>query len=274
MPLPGTRMDFALHSTISTGSSRNVIARLTGSKHPDEAIIYSAHWDHLGTRRDGTGDRIYNGAVDNATGVAGVLEIAEQFSVQTPRPERSVLFLLTTLEESGLLGSRYYAAHPVLPLAQTVADINLDAMPLVGPTRDLAVVGLGNSDLDELLRPIAAEQGRVLVPESAPEKGYFYRSDHFSFARAGVPVLYIKGGIDHRTRGSDYGRAWLDGYTAKRYHKPGDEFDPHWDLRGVVMDLEAVYRVGKRLSLGRDWPEYRPGNPFRAARNPRRPATP
>jgi Zn-dependent M28 family amino/carboxypeptidase len=267
VPLGDARLDATLHVGIRQSQSRNVIARLPGSKHPDQAIVYSAHWDHLGTHPDEPGDNIYNGAIDNATGVAGVLEIAEQFTVQNPKPERSLIFLLVTLEESGLLGSAYYAAHPVVPLADTVAEINIDAMPVVGQTHDMVVVGLGNSEMEDILRPIAAKQGRVLVEESSPEKGQFFRSDHFSFAKAGVPALYVKGGVDHIEKGRDYGLAKLEDYNAKRYHKAADNFDPDWDLRGIVQDLNALYRVGKELSLDDAWPNYREGNAFRAIRD-------
>jgi Zn-dependent M28 family amino/carboxypeptidase len=267
VPLPATTLSADVHSTTRQSQSRNVIARLPGSKRPDEALLYTAHWDHLGTHPDEPGDNIYNGAIDNATGVAGVLEIAEQFTVQNPRPERSVLFLLVTLEESGLLGSAYYAAHPVVPLKDTVAVMNIDALPVVGMTKDLIVVGLGNSDLEDLLKPIADKQGRVLVPESAPEKGTFFRSDHFSFAKAGVPALYIKGGVDHVDKGREYGLAQLDDYTKHRYHSAADNFDPDWDLRGIVQDLNALYQVGKKLSLDDSWPNYREGNAFRAVRD-------
>ena len=267
VPLGDARLDATLHSAIRRSESRNVVARLPGSKHPDEAIVYTAHWDHLGTHADETGDNIYNGAIDNGTGVAGVLEIAERFTVQEPKPERSIVFLLVTLEESGLLGSAYYAAHPVLPLSNTVAVVNIDAMPVVGPTRDLVVVGLGSSELEDVLKPITDKQGRVLIEESAPEKGQFFRSDHFNFAKAGVPALYTKGGIDHVEKGREYGMSVLDDYTANRYHKAGDNFDPTWDLGGIVQDLDALYGVGKALSVNRDWPNYREGNAFRAVRD-------
>jgi Zn-dependent M28 family amino/carboxypeptidase len=272
MPLPRTSFAASLHSTIRQSSSRNVVAKLPGTKRPNEAIVYAAHWDHLGTHPDEPGDNIYNGAIDNATGVAGVLEIAEQFTVQNPRPERSVVFLLVTLEESGLLGSAYYAAHPVVPLKDTVAVVNIDAMPVVGQTRDLVVVGLGNSELEDVLKPIADKQGRVLVPESAPEKGQFFRSDHFSFAKAGVPALYVKGGVEHIEKGREYGLAMLDDYNKKRYHSAADNFDPEWDLRGIVEDLTALYQVGKALSLDDAWPNYREGNAFRAIREKSRAA--
>ena len=267
MPLAGTRFDATLHASIRQSQSRNVIARLPGSKRPNEAIVYTAHWDHLGTHPDEPGDNIYNGAIDNATGVAGVLEIAEQFTVMNPKPERSVIFLLVTLEESGLLGSAYYAAHPVVPLKDTVAVMNIDALPVVGMTHDLVVVGLGNSELEDVLKPIADKQHRVLVPESSPEKGTFFRSDHFSFAKAGVPALYIQGGVDHVEKGREYGMSVLDDYNKTRYHSPRDEFDPDWDLRGIVQDLNALYQVGKTLSLNEAWPNYREGNAFRAIRD-------
>ena len=267
VPLGNAMLDAELHSTISQSQSRNVVARLRGTKYPDEAIVYSAHWDHLGTHSNEPDDNIYNGAIDNATGVAGVLEIAEQFTVQEPKPERSIVFLFVTLEESGLLGSAYYAAHPVVPLAKTVAVVNIDAMPVVGLTRDLVVVGLGNSELEDVLRPITDRQKRVLTEESAPEKGQFFRSDHFSFAKAGVPALYAKGGVDHIEKGREYGIAVTDDYTAKRYHKAADNYDPEWDLRGIVQDLNALYGVGKVLSTSRAWPNYREGNAFKAIRD-------
>jgi len=271
VPLPAT-CSVTLKNTVREAVSNNAVAILPGSTRPDEAIVYSAHWDHLGTHADESGDNIYNGAIDNATGVAGVLEIAEAFAVQAPKPERSIVFLLVTLEESGLLGSKYYAQHPLMPLASTVAVVNIDAMSVVGPTRDLMVVGLGNSELDDVLRPIAERQGRVLTAESAPEKGTFFRSDHFSFARFGVPALYTKGGIDSLEKGRDYGQSVLDEYTAGHYHKSADNYDPNWDLRGVVKDLEALYMVGRTLSLNQDWPNYREGNAFRAIRDKSRAA--
>jgi Zn-dependent M28 family amino/carboxypeptidase len=274
VPLKGTTLSVSLKSTIRESSSRNVVARLPGTTRPDEAIVYAAHWDHLGTHPEEAGDNIYNGAIDNATGVAGVLEIAEQFTVQNPKPERSIVFLLVTLEESGLLGSAYYAANPIIPLAKTVAVINLDAMPVVGLTRDLVVVGLGSSELEDVLKPITDKQGRVLIAESAPEKGQFFRSDHFSFAKAGVPALYAKGGIDHVEKGRAYGLSVLDDYTTNRYHKGADNFDPAWDLAGIVQDLNALYGVGKVLSVNDAWPNYREGNAFKAIRDKSRAAAP
>lgn len=272
------RFDASLKSSVTTASSRNILARLPGVDRPDEAIVYTAHWDHLGDHSATHGgdkaapaaegeDHVYNGAIDNATGVAGVLEIAEAFIVQNPKPARSVVFLMVTLEESGLLGSKYYAANPVIPLKDTVAVINLDAMSVVGPTRDMVVIGLGNSELDDILRPFADKQQRTLVEEDGVEKGFFFRSDHFSFAKYGVPALYAKGGIDHVEKGADFGRQVQANYTTALYHKPTDEFDQAWDLRGVVQDLYALYGVGRTLANNDAWPNYVEGNAFKAARD-------
>ncbi|MBY4599656.1 M28 family peptidase [bacterium BD-1] len=278
VPLGGATFTAKLNSSISQASSRNILAKLPGTERPDEAIVYTAHWDHLGDHSLTHGgdkaaagaegeDHVYNGAIDNATGVAGVLEIAEAFTVQDPKPARSLVFLLVTLEESGLLGSKYYAANPVIPLKDTVAVVNLDAMSVVGPTKDFVVIGLGNSELDDVLKPIADAQGRVLVEEDGVEKGFFFRSDHFSFAKFGVPALYAKGGIDHVEKGVEYGREVQSHYTNVAYHKPADEFDPNWDLRGVVQDLQALYGVGRELAGNEAWPNYVEGNAFKAARD-------
>ncbi len=261
-----SQLNVDLKSSSKREQSRNVLAILPGKTRPDEAIVYTAHWDHLGTHPDEPGDNIYNGAIDNASGVAGVLEIAEQFTVNKPA-DRSVVFLFVTLEESGLLGSKYYAAHPVIPLAKTVAVINLDAMTMVGPAKDLTVIGLGNSELDDWLAPIAAAQKRVLKQESAPEKGMFFRSDHFSFAKAGVPALYAKGGIENLEKGAEFGQAIVDEYNGMHYHKAADNFDPNWDLRGVVQDLNALQLLGKTLANSDKWPNYREGNAFKKARD-------
>lgn len=261
-----SQLSVDLKSSTKPGQSRNVLAILPGKTRPDEAIVYTAHWDHLGTHAEEAGDNIYNGAIDNASGVAGVLEIAEQFTVNKPA-DRSVVFLFVTLEESGLLGSKYYAAHPVIPLAKTVAVINLDAMTMVGPAKDLTVIGLGNSELDEWLAPIAANQKRVLKQESAPEKGMFFRSDHFSFAKAGVPATYAKGGIENLEKGSDFGQSVIDDYYGVHYHKGADNFDPNWDLRGVVQDLNALQQLGKTLANSDKWPNYYEGNAFKKARD-------
>ncbi|HEU0305382.1 MAG TPA: M28 family metallopeptidase [Lysobacter sp.] len=265
-----------LKSRVSEKSSRNVMARLDGAKRPDEAIVYMAHWDHLGKHgheADEHGpasggkdeDTIYNGAIDNATGVAGILEIAEAFVAQQPPPDRSLVFLAVTLEESGLLGSRYYVAHPAVALDKTVAVINLDAMPVIGKARDMTVVGFGSSQLEDILRPIALQQGRTLHAEATPEDGFYFRSDHFNFARAGVPALYAKGGDDLVEGGTEAGRLAQVDYRDHRYHKPSDEYDPSWKLDGVIQDLEALHGVGRELAGNEQWPTWYEGNAFRAA---------
>lgn len=273
MPLDASA-SLDLDSTIARKSSRNVVAVLPGATRPEEAVVYMAHWDHLGDHgHEGHGeatsttkdDAIYNGAVDNATGVAGILEIAGAFATQNPKPERSVVFLGVTLEESGLLGSKYYVAHPSVPLEKTVAVINLDAMPVLGPSRDMTVVGFGSSELEDLLKSVADQQGRVLHAEATPEDGFYFRSDHFNFAKAGVPSLYAKGGEDLIEGGTAAGQAAQVAYRDNRYHKPSDEYSPEWNVTGAVQDLEALYAVGRTVAGSDRWPAWYPGNAFRAA---------
>jgi len=264
VPLKATATT-TLNSKIAEKSSRNVMALLPGSAKPDEAIVYMAHWDHLGKHEGEPGDNIYNGAIDNATGVAGILEIAEKF-VKSAQPMRSVLFLAVTLEESGLLGSKYYVAHPSVPLNKTVAVINIDAMSTYGKSKDMVVTGLGSSELEDILKAITDGQGRVLHAEATPESGFYFRSDHFNFAKAGVPALSAEGGEDLVVGGAEAGRKASEDYTTNRYHKPADEFDPNWNLEGVMQDLETLYSVGQTLADGEQWPNWYPGNPFRAAR--------
>lgn len=267
VPLEAT-LSVDLASTITQKTSRNVVGVLPGASHADEAVVYMAHWDHLG-KHEGEGDQIYNGAVDNATGVAGILEIAEAFAHQEPRPDRSVVFLAVTLEESGLLGSRYYVTHPTFPLDKIAGVINLDAMSVAGRSRDIVVTGIGNSELEDILAPIAAGQGRTLVGESAVESGFYFRSDHFNFAKAGVPALYAKGGQDLLEGATRAGQAANAEY-ASRYHRPGDEIHDGWRYDGIVEDLEALYRVGQALSANGTWPNWYEGNPFKAARDSQR----
>jgi Zn-dependent M28 family amino/carboxypeptidase len=267
VPMDAT-LSLDLKSTIAEKSSRNVVGLLPGSTHPDEAVLYMAHWDHLGKHDGEAGDNIYNGAVDNATGVAGILEVAEAFAHQQPKPERSLLFVAVTLEESGLLGSQYYVAHPAVPLDKTVAVFNIDAMGVYGRTRDITVVGMGSSQLEDLLKPVAAAQGRTLHAESHPEAGGYFRSDHFNFAKAGVPALYIDGGEDLVDGGKAAGEAASKDYNDNRYHKPGDEYDAAtWKLDGTMQDLAVVHDIGRTLAGSRQWPNWYDGNPFKAARD-------
>ncbi|TWG85922.1 Zn-dependent M28 family amino/carboxypeptidase [Luteimonas sp. J16] len=263
-PVPlKAKVSFDLRSTVSEKSSRNVVGYLRGTGAPEETVIYMAHWDHLG-KHEGEGDTIYNGAVDNATGVAGIIEIAEKFAARPPR--RSVVFVAVTLEESGLLGSKYYVAQPPFPLEKTVAVVNLDAMSVAGRSRDVVVTGKGNSELEDILAPLAGAQGRTLVEESNPAGGYYFRSDHFNFAKAGVPALYAKGGGDLLEGGEAAGKAASEEY-ARRYHQPSDEIHDGWRWDGMVEDLELLHDVGRTLADGDQWPNWYEGNPFKAARD-------
>jgi Zn-dependent M28 family amino/carboxypeptidase len=259
------RLSTQFHNLIRNTSSDNAVALLPGSKRPDEVIIYSAHWDHLGRSFSGA-DRIFNGAIDNASGVAAMLEIADAFAHQQPLPERSILFLAPTLEEAGLLGSRYYSVHPTVPLTRIVADINMDALQIIGRTHDMAIVGYGQSQMDDYLKDALAAQQRVIVADAESEKGFFYRSDQLNFARVGVPVLYANSGYDKLEGGVAAGRAAIDDYTRNRYHKPSDEYDPNWDLAGVIENIQALHAVGKRLADESTFPQWNADSEFRAAR--------
>ncbi len=267
VPIKAT-LSLDLKNTIVQKQSRNVIGRLDGSTHPDEAMVYMAHWDHLGKHPGEVGDNIYNGAVDNATGVSGILEIAEAFKHQQPPPQRSVLFIAVTLEESGLLGSQYYVAHPVVPLDKTVGVINLDALGVNGKTHDLTVVGMGSSQLEDVLKDVTGKQGLTLHAESHPEAGSYFRSDHFNFAKAGVPAMDVGSGDDLLEGGTTAGDAAGKDYNEHRYHKPGDQYDAAtWKVDGVITLLDDVYGVGQQLASDGKWPQWYPGNPFKAARD-------
>jgi Zn-dependent M28 family amino/carboxypeptidase len=255
-----------LDNTTRTVTSYNVVGAFAGSDPAvaDEYIVFTAHWDHFGVGEPIDGDDIYNGAFDNATGTAGLLEIAEGWVNETPR--RSALFIATTAEESGLLGSAYYVENPIVPLQQTLAVINIDGMNVWGPTEDLTVVGLGNSSLDDDLSAVLAEQGRSPIPDPEPEKGFYYRSDHFPFARAGVPALYTDYGVTFVGKPEGFGHEVREDYTANRYHQPSDEFDESWDFSGAAQDLDALLGVALRVSAADDWPEWSEGNEFKATR--------
>jgi Zn-dependent M28 family amino/carboxypeptidase len=262
------RATFRIKTSVRSFASRNVMAKLEGSDPAlrDELVIYTTHWDHLGRDTTLTGDQIYNGAHDNASGTAGVLEIARAFTALQPRPKRSILFLAVTAEEKGLLGAKYYAENPLYPLNRTLADINIDGLNQWGPTSDITLVGYGNSTLDDLIAGVAGEQQRTIKPDPEPEKGYFYRSDHFEFAKKGVPALYTHSGIDFIGKPADYGKQKRQEYVANDYHKPSDEVKPDWDLTGAVNDLRLFFEVGQRIADGTTWPEWRPGTEFRAER--------
>jgi Zn-dependent M28 family amino/carboxypeptidase len=248
--------------------SHNVIAKITGSKYPDEYVLYSAHWDHLGIGKpDAKGDSIYNGAADNASGTAALLQIARAFESQPQKPERTIVFLSVTAEEQGLLGSAWYGQHPVYPLAKTVANLNIDVLNTYGPTKDITYSGKGQSELEDYLADEAKKNGRYVASEDHPEAGHYFRSDHFSFARAGVPSLTADGGVDDLTRGIAYGKQKHDEYTALRYHQPADQYDSTWDLTGGLQDVELLYTIGERLANSHEWPQWKAGSEFKAIRD-------
>ena len=260
----------ALVNEVEMVNSRNVAAILKGSEAPDEVFIYMAHWDHLGTDPKLEGDNIYNGALDNASGTAALLELAKAYSALPQAPRRSVLFLSVTAEEQGLLGSLYYAANPLFPLANTVGGLNMDGMNNVGSTRDITVVGLGMSDLDDYLAAAAAAQERVVEGDREAEKGYYYRSDHFELAKKGVPMLYPAGGYDDREKGVAYGMEKAEEYTTDHYHRVSDEYDLSWNVSGALEDMEMYFKTGLDIANSDDWPNWKEGTEFRATRDAQR----
>jgi Zn-dependent M28 family amino/carboxypeptidase len=262
------RARFAVANTLRDVRSNNVVARLEGSDPAlkNEFIVYSAHWDHLGRDPSIKGDQIFNGAVDNASGVASVLEIARAFTRIRPAPKRSVLFLIVTAEEKGLLGAKYYGTHPLYPLDRTVANINIDGINTWGPTTDIISIGLGQTTLDDRLAALAAAHGRTIAPDADPEKGYYYRSDHFEFAKQGVPALDPEGGRQYIGKSVDFGKQKQDEYTEKNYHKPSDEVKPDWDLSGAVEDNRLLVELGYAVAQDPQYPEWKPDSEFRARR--------
>ncbi len=260
------QMNAQINNKITTVSSRNVIGVIKGTTTPDEYVLYMAHWDHLGIKEVAEGeDGIHNGAVDNATGTASILEIGEAFA-QNPA-KRSVLLVAVTAEESGLLGSAYYAEDPIVPLAKTVAGINIDGMLPLGRTKDIVVVGYGASQLDDELQAVIEPQGLYIRPDPKPEAGYYYRSDHISLAKKGVPMLYADAGIDHEVLGISHGEAFSDEYTKERYHAPSDEYDNSWDLSGIEQVNKIFYELGRNIADSDDWPNWYEGAEFRALRD-------
>jgi Zn-dependent M28 family amino/carboxypeptidase len=262
----GLTASVALDNQIRRTASRNVIGILPGRGHPDEYVIYTAHWDHLGLCREEGEDRICNGAVDNASGSAALVALAEAH-VRAGAPDRTIVFLAVTGEESGLLGSAYYAANPIYPLARTVGGFNMDSLNLAGAARDFVSIGGGKSELDPYLARAAAAGGLRVSPEPTPEAGYYFRSDQFSFAKMGVPMLYGRGGEDLVNGGAAAGRAAAEDYRAHRYHQVSDEFNPAWDWSGALADVGIYYRVGRALANSREWPNWLPGDEFRAIRD-------
>ena len=263
----GLKASVTLKNNLRQSKSNNVIAFLPGADSADECIIYMAHWDHFGLDPALEGDQIYNGALDNATGTAALIELAEAFKKLESPPSRSIIFLAVTAEEQGLLGSKYYATHPVYPPAKTVAAINMDSLNIYGKMKDITIIGYGNSELDDYVEAAAAKQGRRVRPNPTPEKGSFYRSDHFPFAKQGIPALYTSSGIDHVEHGEEWTLAKEEKYSAENYHKPSDEFDPNWDLSGAIEDLRLLFRVGYKLSMESTFPNWKEGTEFKAKRD-------
>ncbi|HWW21272.1 MAG TPA: M28 family metallopeptidase [Steroidobacteraceae bacterium] len=266
----------ALNATVSVSiqnklrdvHSHNVVASLPGSdpKLSHEWIVYTAHWDHFGRNPSLSGDQIFHGAVDNGSGVASILEIARVFSETRPKPKRSILFMAVTAEEQGLLGSKYYAEHPLHPLNETLADLNIDSVGTWGRARDLQVIGFGQSSLDDDLAQVLKSEDRVMVPDQQPEQGGYFRSDQFSFARVGVPGLFLSPGVDVIGKPAGFGQQQRDEYEAHRYHSPADRVYPDWDLSGAAQDDTDLYKIGLALSAAAHWPEWRADSEFRAIR--------
>lgn len=265
VPLP-LRASVAIEQSIRTTASKNVVGILPGTTRADEYVLYTAHWDHLGICREEGDDRICNGAVDNATGTAALVALAEAHARAGPA-ERSIVFLAVTAEESGLLGSAYYAANPIYPLARTVGGINIDSLTMHGDARDFYAVGAGKSELDAYLERAAAVENLTLTPEPSPQAGYYYRSDHFSMAKFGVPMVYAKLGPDLVEGGRAAGEAWQADYRANRYHAPSDEYDPGWDWGGALREVRTFYRIGRELAERGEWPNWYEGDEFRAIRD-------
>ena len=268
--LAGARADFVVQSTIRTFDSSNLLARLEGSDpaRRDECIVYSAHWDHLGRINDAPNPpRIYHGAIDNASGVAAVLALARAFTALETPPARSVLFMAPTAEESGLIGAKYYAEHPLYPLSQTLANLNIDGMNMWGRTRDIENMVSGHSDLDDLLADAAARQGRRVVPDTQPEKGMFYRADHFEFAKGGVPAMYTSAGKEVLGQPADFGQRKFDEYVGQHYHQPSDDVDPAWNLEGAMEDTALLFEMGYRLATGDAYPQWHDGDEFKPRRD-------
>ncbi len=267
VPLTGVTANVSFDNGLRKHSSKNVVALLPGKTRPDEYVLYTAHWDHLGhCEAAPDGDDICNGAVDNATGTAALVALA-QANVKAGPTDRSQVFLAVTAEESGLLGSAYYGNNPVYPFAKTVGGVNMDALSMAGLAKNVVVIGKGKSQLDAYLNKALAAQGRVATDEPTPEKGFYYRSDHFSFAKHGLPMLYFEGGEDLVKGGTTAGMAAAEDYTEHRYHGPKDEYDPNWDWTGVLADLKLYYSVGRDLATTTDWPNWVDGDEFRAIRD-------
>ncbi len=264
----GVQLSTSLSVVATYNKTYNVIGKITGSKKPGEVIVYTAHWDHLGFgKADETGDSIYNGALDNATGTAGLLELARAFKSMKVKPERTIVILSVTAEEQGLWGSAWYAQNPVYPAAKTACNINMDGLNVRTPTKDIVIVGKGQSNLEDILTEEATRLGRTTTFENHPEAGYYYRSDHFNFAKVGIPALYTTTGVDVIGNGPEYGKKLQDDYRKLHYHRPSDEYDPAtWTMEGAIQDLKLLFTVGKRVAAGGSLPEWKDGSEFKAVK--------
>ncbi len=263
----GLKASVAIENSVKNSISQNVVAVLPGSDRADEYIVYVAHWDHFGMDPTLEGDQIFNGALDNATGTAALVVLANAFKNLGEPTGRSIIFLASTAEEQGLLGSHYYATHPIYPLTKTAAVINMDGLNIYGRMKDVRIVGYGQSELDDYARAVAAEQDQIILPNATPERGSFFRSDHFPFAQQGVPALSAGSGIQHREKGEDYGRQLREQYNRKNYHKPSDEYDDSWDLTGAAEDMQLYFKIGYRLAMESTFPSWKEGSEFKAKRD-------
>ncbi|MBT9485246.1 M28 family metallopeptidase [Sediminibacterium sp.] len=264
----GLQLSTTMNVKASFNKSSNVVAKITGTKRPDEVIIYTAHWDHLGVGRpDQSGDSIYNGALDNASGTAGLLEMARAFKNMKSKPERTIVFLAVTAEEQGLLGSAYYAENPIYPVNKTVANINMDGLNRFGKTKDMVVVGQGQSELEDYLKEAIEKSGGYLSFDTHTEAGYYYRSDHFNFAKVGIPALFANNGVDVVGKGKEYGESLENEYTSKNYHQPSDNYDPiTWTGDGAINDLKLLFTIGRRMGFENSFPVWKEGSEFKLIR--------
>jgi Zn-dependent M28 family amino/carboxypeptidase len=264
----GARLSTSMQVKADFKNSKNVIAKITGSTYPDEYIIYTAHWDHFGIGKpDAKGDSIYNGALDNASGTAALLEMARAFQSMKTKPARTIVFLVVTGEEQGLLGSQYYAEHPVYPVAKTLANINIDVINNMGKTKELEIHGAGQSELEDYLANEAKAKGRYIAPDSHPEAGLYFRSDHFNFAKVGIPALTTSSGVEDVAKGKEEGERFMKFYNENLYHQPADQYDPsRWNMDGGMEDLELLFRVGRKIAFDKEWPKWKEGSEFKAKR--------
>jgi Zn-dependent M28 family amino/carboxypeptidase len=263
----GLKASVAIENSVKNSISQNVVAILPGSDRADEYIVYVAHWDHFGVDPTLEGDQIFNGALDNATGTAALVVLAAAFKNLDAPTGRSIIFLAATAEEQGLLGSHYYATHPIYPLTKTAAVINMDGLNIYGRMKDVRIIGYGQSELDDYARAVAAEQDQIILPNARPERGSFFRSDHFPFAQQGVPALSAGSGIQHREKGEEYGRQIREQYNRENYHKPSDEYDDSWDLTGATEDMQLYFKIGYRLAMESTFPSWKEGSEFKAKRD-------